>query len=55
MLALCLYCTQHCADFCIPEFQRLAFKMCWFESADFRMSFSDIEIELNILLANLKF
>jgi hypothetical protein len=55
MLALCQYCAQHHADFCISEFQRLAFEMCWFESADFQMSPSDIEIELNMLLANLKF
>jgi hypothetical protein len=29
--------------------------MCWFESADFQMSPSDIELKLNILLSNLKF
>ncbi len=27
MLAFCQYCTQHSADSCIPEFQRLAFEM----------------------------
>jgi hypothetical protein len=51
----CLYCGQHAADFCIPEFQRWAFEIYWFESADFQMSPSDIRIELNMLLAILKF
>jgi hypothetical protein len=51
----CSYCAQHRADFCIPEFQRLAFEMCWFESANFEMSPPDIEIKLIILFANLKF
>jgi hypothetical protein len=50
MLVLCPHCAQNCADSCIPEFQRLAF-----ESADFQMSPSDVDIKLNILLANLKF
>jgi hypothetical protein len=52
MLALLLYCAQHHADFCIPEFQSPAFKMCCFESADFQMSPSslDIVLNLNILL-----
>jgi hypothetical protein len=53
MLALCQYCTQHCADFCISDFQRLALKMSWFDSADFQMPPSDISKNLNILLANL--
>jgi hypothetical protein len=49
MLAICLYwCTQYCADFCIPEFQRLALKHASFESADFQMSPSDISLNLNI-------
>jgi hypothetical protein len=46
---------QRSADSCISNFQRRAFKMCWFESADFQMSPSDIELKLNILLSNLKF
>jgi hypothetical protein len=25
------------AEFCIPDFQRQAFEMCWFESAHFQM------------------
>jgi hypothetical protein len=41
MLTLCPYCTQHCADSCIlqVDFQKQAFEMCWFESAqaDFQM------------------
>jgi hypothetical protein len=41
--------------FCIPKFQRLAFEMCSFESADFQMSPSDIAIKLKIILSNLKF
>jgi hypothetical protein len=55
MIALCQYCTQHHADFCIPEFQRQALEMCWFECADFQMSPSDIVETLKIFLANLKF
>jgi hypothetical protein len=42
MLALCPYYTHHHADFCIPEFQRQAVEMCWFESADSQMPPSDI-------------
>ena len=53
MLALCPYCAQHRADSCISVVQRLAFEMCLFQSADFRMSPSEIGIKLNILLANL--
>jgi hypothetical protein len=42
------------ASECLPC-ERLAVEMCWFESADFQMSPSDIEIKVKILLANLKF
>jgi hypothetical protein len=42
MLALCQYCTQHLADYCIPEVQRLAFEGCQFDSADFQISPFDI-------------
>jgi hypothetical protein len=38
------------ADFCIPDIQRWAFEMYLFESADFEMYPSDIEIKLHILL-----
>jgi hypothetical protein len=31
-------------DLCIPDFQRLTFEIYWFESADFQMSSSDIEL-----------
>ncbi len=39
----------------VKDSLRLAVEMCWFESADFQMSPSDIEIKVKILLANLKF
>jgi hypothetical protein len=48
MLTLCQN-SEHCALFLITDYrlQRGAFEMYFFESADFQMSLSDIEIELN--------
>jgi hypothetical protein len=34
----------------IPDVQRRAFEMCSFESADFQMSPSDIDIKLNLMI-----
>jgi hypothetical protein len=45
MLALCLFFAQHHADFCIPDFQRLAFEMCWFENGDLQLSPFDIGLK----------
>jgi hypothetical protein len=60
MIALCLYCAQPSADFCIPDFQRLAFEMCLFESADFQkypfeFEFQTLNSNLTSFLHNLKF
>jgi hypothetical protein len=55
MLALCPYCAQHRTDFCIPEFERRAYDMSWFENVGFQMSPSDIDLKPEILLENLKF
>jgi hypothetical protein len=53
MFALCQYCAKHPTDFCIPEFQTLAFEMCLFKSAEFSNVFFWQGNYGNFLLANL--